>query len=634
MTEMRKLKVIVLEDSIDTVVRSLGEAGIVQFADMREKLADWKGILVPHVVSTETSAKCSNLLNRVESLSGLFGMRTEESPSRGIPLMDESSEAVLADIESKLAAMPAELMTKCLSLDKRISLLLETLRVKPIEVVEEQAVPDRSPEEILVDVEHELSEIEHTMETLGLRDEHVLLDRIGRMASGERTEFARKLAELRRAVIGSEKIFGDRLLVLKRRISIVKESVEAETKLTEIRDGLLDLRVTLQREKQVAEEQQKFVRSVRTVYFEAWVPGYQAKTAEEIIYKAAGGNSIVSNEEPEQDEKVPVVLSKVPSYETAFEKLALAFGYPSQGDVNPIHALAVTFPLLFGIMFADVGQGLLLALIGVAFTFVRKRLRIQNTGEIVRSLLTGGEMFIFLGISAMLFGFIFGEFFGPSGVIHPVSLGRIGPFQIGGFEPMHEPMKMLKFAVLVGAIHMSTGLLFRFVNEIRHKHLKHAPVPICWLWLLWGSLFMWAYWGGISNIPRWFAEGNLMLAGLILLPLILIFLFTSLAEGFMEGVGFSVEVFAETLSHSLSYSRLMALGLIHSAMNYLFLVLGGVEHGYFPLVSIPIVAMGTILVMIIEGLVVFVHTLRLHWVEWFSEFNTGDGIRFEPFKYS
>ena len=123
-----------------------------------------------------------------------------------------------------------------------------------------------------------------------------------------------------------------------------------------------------------------------------------------------------------------------------------------------------------------------------------------------------------------------------------------------------------------------------------------------------------------------------MMGILVILPLALIFVSAAIAEGFMVGIGFTVEVFAETLSHTMSYSRLMALGLIHSAMNYLFLVLGGVDHGVFPLQSIPLIAIGTILVLIIEGLVVFVHTLRLHWVEWFSTFHSGEGIPFKPFE--
>jgi V/A-type H+-transporting ATPase subunit I len=326
------------------------------------------------------------------------------------------------------------------------------------------------------------------------------------------------------------------------------------------------------------------------------------------------------------------MIRERPGYLQAFEKLEYAYGPPSAGDIDPLRIFAITFPILFGIMFADVAQGAIFVLAGIIFTLLRRKGKLAEGGDIIRYLLISGEMLIYIGFSAIFFGFIFGEFFGPSGLIHPITLGTIGPFQIGGFEPTQEPMKMLRFAIFVGAIHISIGLILRFVNEVRHKHYKLTPIPICWIWLLLGSLFMWAYWGGISNIAKWFSEGSLMFGGLIVLPLIVILIVTAMAEGFMEGIGFTVEVFAETLSHSMSYSRLMALGLVHSAMNYLFLVLGGVEHGVFPLQSIPLIAIGTILVMIIEGLVVFVHTLRLHWVEWFSKFHSGEGIPFKPFK--
>jgi V/A-type H+/Na+-transporting ATPase subunit I len=326
------------------------------------------------------------------------------------------------------------------------------------------------------------------------------------------------------------------------------------------------------------------------------------------------------------------MVKECPSYLHAFGKLECAYGRPSSGDIEPLKIFAITFPILFGIMFADVGQGAILVIVGIIFTWLRRKGEVKDGGDIIRYLLISGEMLIYIGFSAIFFGFIFGEFFGPSGVIHPITLATIGPFQIGGFEPTQEPMKMLKFAIIVGAIHISTGLGLRLLNELRHKHYKLAPIPVCWIWLIFGSLFMWAYWGGISNISLWFAEGSLMLLGLIVLPLLLIFVFATLAEGIIPGVGFTVEVFAETLSHTMSYSRLMALGLIHSAMNYLFLVLGGVEHGVFPLQSIPLIAVGTVLVLIIEGLVVFVHTLRLHWIEWFSTFHSGEGIPFKPFE--
>ncbi len=630
---MRKLRVITLEDDIDAVVRSLDEAGIVQFIDMRDKLEEWNGILASQVVSTEVLTKCSDLLSKIDASFENLGLKHEELPSKEVPITKDPIEEVLAKVEQNLAELPVEAITKCSALTSRITQLIEILGVKPEETKE---VTLKKPvEESLAEIEYELSEIEKTAETTGLIDRQAMVDRIKTVAAREEIDVHKKLAEFARVhILEGKPFFAKRLLTLKKLVEKARESIEAETKLGKTYESLLTLRTIVEIEKQVAEEQKKFVRSAKTIYFEAWVSEYNVKEATERIMKVTGGTSIVTDDPPAPDEKVPIILKPVPSYLRAFEKLVYSFGFPSSGDVNPIRVLAITFPLLFGMMFADVGQGAIFVIMGIILTFLRRRIKLEEVGDIIQYLLISGEMFILLGISAIFFGFVFGEFFGPSGLIHPISLGKIGPFYIGGFEPTQEPMKMLRFAILVGAIHISLGLVFRFINEIRHKHYKLSPIPICWLWLLIGSLYMWAYWRGISNISKWFADGSLMLAGLIILPLALILVFTGIAEGFMEGVGFSVEVFAETLSHSMSYSRLMALGLIHSAMNYLFLVLGGVEHGHFPLASIPLIAIGTILVMIIEGLVVFVHTLRLHWVEWFSKFHTGEGIPFKPFRHT
>jgi vacuolar-type H+-ATPase subunit I/STV1 len=143
---------------------------------------------------------------------------------------------------------------------------------------------------------------------------------------------------------------------------------------------------------------------------------------------------------------------------------------------------------------------------------------------------------------------------------------------------------------------------------------------------------MWIYWGGISNITKWFVDGRLMFLGLTVLPALLICIVTATTGGVMEGIDFSIEVLIESLDHTISFSRLAALFLTHTALNYMFLIIGGVEHGYFPLQSIPILMVGTILALSIEGLVIFVHCLRLHWVELLPEFYSGKGIPFKPLK--
>ena len=143
---------------------------------------------------------------------------------------------------------------------------------------------------------------------------------------------------------------------------------------------------------------------------------------------------------------------------------------------------------------------------------------------------------------------------------------------------------------------------------------------------------MWVYWGGISNITRWFADGTVMFLGLVVSPALLICIITATSGSIMEGIDFSIEVLIESLDHTISFSRLAALFLTHTALNYMFLIIAGVENGVFTLQSIPIILLGSILALSIEGLVIFVHCLRLHWVELLPEFYSGKGVPFKPFK--
>lgn len=602
MTEMRKLKVLVFEEHVDAVLRFLGEAGVAQFIDMREQMAVWEGTLSPYEISTEVTGRSSTLLSRISnSLSKIdellksIGAEIEKVSSEKASLSRKRTEDVLDEIEQKVT-----------NLEQKLS--LEEARLAKISTNFKERQNLHNKIKTLID-------------------------------SSEKTQLEIELQELEKQITESKnavrkELSLHRILAImdKRAIELEKQIVEIKPLLGKIREDLLTIEESTQMERSLIEQKSQFARTAKTVYFEAYVPSLHIDMAIIKIKEATEGNCIVSEEDPSHTEKVPTILKPTPSYLKAFEKLTFAFGYPSGSEVNPVQIEAITFPILFGIMFADVGQGILLVLFGILFTIFKRKINLEEVSDIIRYILEGSEMFVLWGISTIFFGFLFGEFFGPSGFIHPVSLGKFGPFYIGGFEPMSEPMKMLRLSVLIGVVHLSIGLIIRSVNEIKIRHYRHLSIPICWLWLLWGGFFMWSYWGGISNISKWFAEGLYMLGGIILLPLILLILFMGIAEGFMEGLGFGVEVFAETLSHTMSYCRLMALGLVHGVMNYLFLVLGGVEHGIFPLSSIPIIAIGTILVMIIEGLVVFVHTLRLHWVEWFSKFYHGEGIPYKPFK--
>jgi len=602
MTEMRKLKVLVFEEHIDAVLRFLGELGVAQFIDVREQIENWEGSLTPYEASTEAISRSSTLLSRI---------------SNNLSKIDE----LLKPIGIELEKVSSE---KAITSKNRTEEVLDEIEQKIIELEQKLSLEEERIGEISTNFK-ERQTLQNKLKSLIDSSEKMILEK-------ELQDLEKQITESKSAIKKELSLHKILTIMNKRAVELEKQIVEIKPFLGKIREDLITIEEATQMERSLNEQKTQFARTAKTVYFEAYVPSLHIDIAITKIKEATQGNCIITEEAPLHTEKVPTILKPTPSYMKAFEKLTFAFGYPSGDEVNPVRIEAITFPILFGIMFADVGQGVLLVLFGILFSIVKRKIDLEEVSDIIRYVLEGSEMFILWGISTTFFGFLFGEFFGPSGFIHPVSLGKFGPFYIGGFEPMSEPMKMLRLSVLIGVLHLSIGLIIRSVNEIKIRHYRHLSVPICWLWLLWGGFFMWAYWGGISNISKWFAEGLYMLLGIILLPLILLILFTGIAEGFMEGLGFGVEVFAETLSHTMSYCRLMALGLVHGVMNYLFLVLGGVEHGIFPPSSIPIIAIGTILVMIIEGLVVFVHTLRLHWVEWFSKFYHGEGIPYKPFK--
>jgi V/A-type H+-transporting ATPase subunit I len=587
---MRKLKVLVLEERIDAVLRVLGDTGSVHLIDMRERLDPWEGVLVPYDVPEVIVDRVASLLSRViTSLSTINKyLETPEAariktPSRSIPLVEETTGGVLDSVERKL------------------------------------------------------SEIEETVSTLENRWTTINnnLNDYQRSLNGyrEKTELEKKNQEIDEGTEESEiapQNLIDRSLLEKQMAEMENAISEIKPQFADLREDLLFCTETLQTEKLGIEAKSHFLRTDKTVYFEAYIPRPQMKDIVFRIQEASDDYCLIADESPSLEEKVPISPPLASRFLIAFEKLTTAAGWPTAIEVNPIPIAAITFPLLFGIMFADVGQGLIFILLGGLLTLFKRKSKIEEMSDILRYIFISSELFLLLGVSAIFWGFLFGEFFGPSGLIHPISLGNLGPFYFGGFEPTEEPMKMVRFAVLVGVIHLSSGMILRVANEIKKHHYKHVPISLSWLWLLLGGLVMWVYWGGVSNFAAWFDKGIFMFIGLVLLPLVLIIVFTTLVEGFMEGVGFGMEAFAETLSHTLSYGRLMALGLVHSVMNSLFLALGGVEHGHFPLSSIPLVTIGTILVMSIEGLIVFIHTLRLHWIEWFSKFYSGEGIIFKP----
>jgi len=663
--------------------------GVAHFIDMHEKLESFDGLLEQNEVPCELVPRPSNILTRVNRILKELEISPEELIARESLLPEKTVEEILTEGEQKLSEIESrskpliEILISYSNIIRKIDDILDVWKIHPKKsLAKNEYLPEESTEEMLLRAERKLSDIEARFKEIveiSARCSIILseVDHLSRNLNSKITEVPigkvpfppdEKLLEFTERTLleidESSKTINDnknshikQLTTIKTNISkimqqisekkaeLVKQTLElrslgelamkstkAKPEFKAIRSDLSSLRAIAEELDEVIKVENNMGRCATTVYLEAWVPNHCLIKVIEGIKKITKGKCIIEKEPPKSEDIVPTVIKPVPRFLEAFEKLTFSLGYPGPEEVNPVYIMAITFPLLFGIMFADVGQGAILLLFGLIMLYFRGNVDINKVGDIMRYFLFAGGLFVLCGISAICFGFLFGEFFGPSGVLHPIILTTIGPFQIGGFDPMHEPLSMLRFAIFIGVMILGLGLVLRVVNNIRKNRFKLAFISSCWMWLLVGGFFMWVYWGGISNITRWFAEGTLMFLGLIVSPVVLICLVTASSGSIMEGIDFSIEVLIESLDHTISFSRLAALFLTHTALNYMFLIIAGVENGVFPLQSIPIILVGSILALSIEGLVIFVHCLRLHWVELLPEFYSGKGIPYKPLK--
>jgi len=408
-----------------------------------------------------------------------------------------------------------------------------------------------------------------------------------------------------------------------------------------------------------------------------WVPESKESQLEPLLREYVGTALQVTFDKPEfADHEAPTCISN-PSFMQPTEDVVKAFGVPSRHDLDPTKIMWLTFPIIFGLIFSDVGQGFLVILIGLAA--LRAKKKGQSWGAILGYVQNGAEGLILMGIFAMIGGFLFGSFFGSETVIEP--LWHTFAHEIDGVKNPYRDAHMLKLSIEVGAIHLSIGILLNLYNKLKHKEYREAITAASYLLLYLGFVNL-LFGVSYNSIGQWFAPtGNVYLwipiAGigygtgnngvypalplspmlfsivLFVVPL-LIMAITSFAGG-MDSIVILLENAIGMISHTVSYARIFALNTVHIILSSVFMQLPAILTITFPALelfgveiiphefivdgqhipaSLPLLGavIGTLIVGILEGLLGFMHTLRLHYVEWFSKFYHAGGIEFAPFR--
>jgi len=385
--------------------------------------------------------------------------------------------------------------------------------------------------------------------------------------------------------------------------------------------------------------EKKILQSGRLATIRGFVPEKNFEALKINIRGMLGEKALVIRKEPVQNQDPPTKISNN-RFIRPFEEITKLWGLPHYDELDPTPLIAITFPIIFGLMFGDIGHGLILLVGGLILAIlIKKNQAIKNVCWIM----------VACGAAAITMGALYGEFFGKE-VFAPL-----------WFSPFNNVFDFLIFSLAIGVAQITSGLALEMVNFlIKHNVIDAVFTSIPKLAFYLGAVYLIVVYK--LNIGVWFS-GPLLL---IIVPFVILVcgkpIFISLEKmsfhtlaatpetehigektdvGNRQEISLGERIFesgdlvTRLLSNSISYTRILALLMAHWALLlaiYTIANLVGFASISALIVSGIIILVGNVFVIGLEGLIVFIHTLRLHFYEWFSKFYEGTGTPFKPFK--
>lgn len=363
-----------------------------------------------------------------------------------------------------------------------------------------------------------------------------------------------------------------------------------------------------------------------------WIPQEEEDNFAHQLSDVYGIEFSIERADNEEKHSPPVKL-KNNRFSRPFESFVEMYGLPSYNEIDPTVIVSVLYTLLFGIMFGDFGQGIVLSVAGAVMWRLKKMML--------------GRILIRCGFAASVFGLIYGAVFGLEHVLDPMYkvLFNLDEKPVEVLEPK-TVMTIIVLAVILGAGIIILSMILNIYSSLRRRNYENALFGqngVAGL-IFYGSLVAaggtMALGVNVVSLPY--------VLGLMVLPVVLIFFKEPLGKllsrapdwkpkkwgEYMVQNGFELfEIMLSYITNTMSFLRVGAYVLVHAGMMMVVFTIAQIMPG--GVVGYTLMAMfGNVFVIALEGLLVGIQVLRLNFYELFSRFFEGQGRPFAPIRVS